>query len=67
MEKNRVITFYNENKDKFTTRRQASKYLNEYGSVYKTEKNIPLSYSQRTLVEVSGSPKSSKKVRKIKK
>lgn len=38
----RVVNFYNENKDKFQTKRQASKYLNQHGHVWKAEQNIPL-------------------------
>lgn len=44
---NKVTKFYNENKDKFETKRQASKYLNHYGKVWKLEQNIPLSDPKR--------------------
>jgi hypothetical protein len=37
-----VKEFFLNNKDKFKTKRQASKYLNHYGSVWKLEHSIPL-------------------------
>jgi hypothetical protein len=46
--KNRALNLYNENRDKFKTKRQASKYLNHYGTVYKLEHNIELSAPKRT-------------------
>jgi hypothetical protein len=48
---NKVNDFYNSNKEKFKTKRQASKYLNGFGSIYKEEQKVPLSYSKRTFVE----------------
>jgi hypothetical protein len=47
--KNRVVEFYSSNKDKFKTKRQASKYLNKYGSVYKAEQGIPLEAPKRRI------------------
>lgn len=38
---------FKENPEKFKTKRQASKYLNHYGSVYKKEKGIDLSAPKR--------------------
>jgi len=67
MEANRVSKFYIENKDKFTSKRQASKYLNQYGNVWKTEQMIPLSYSKRTMVENPQPIKSDKYKNKLKK
>jgi hypothetical protein len=46
-EPNFVVKFFKENRDKFKTRRQASKYLNHYGSVWKAEHNIPLTDPKR--------------------
>lgn len=46
-EKNAVSKFYNENKEKFGTKRQASKYLNQYGKTYKTEVGIDLAAAKR--------------------
>ena len=46
-EPNFVVKFFKENLAKFKTRRQASKYLNHYGSVWKTEHNIPLTDPKR--------------------
>ena len=43
----RVSKFYDENLEKFETKRQASKYLNHYGKVWKEEHNIPLSDPKR--------------------
>lgn len=34
--------FYEDNKKMFDTKRQASKYLNHYGKVWKQEHNIPM-------------------------
>lgn len=45
----RAAKFFEENKSKFKTKRQASKYLNGYGIVYKTEKGIELSAPKRRL------------------
>lgn len=47
-EPNRTVKFYKENQEKFKTRRQASKYLNHYGQVWKTEHNIPLTDPRRS-------------------
>lgn len=58
--KDAVINFYNSSKDKFQTKRQASKYLNGYGTVYKTEHNIPMEYSTRLFQESVPTPKSMK-------
>lgn len=44
----RTKKFYEENKNKFGTSRQASKYLNHYGRVWKSEHNIPLSDPKRS-------------------
>lgn len=46
-ENNYVRKFFNENRDKFETKRQASKYLNHYGKVWKEEHNIPLTDPKR--------------------
>lgn len=46
-EKNYVARFFGENREKFKTRRQASKYLNHYGKVWKEEHNIPLTDPKR--------------------
>jgi len=43
----RVSKFYDENLEKFETKRQASKYLNHYGKVWKEEHNTPLSDPKR--------------------
>lgn len=43
----KIVNFFKENPTKFQTKRQASKYLNGYGSVYKTDRNIDMSYSKR--------------------
>ena len=68
MEKNRVATFFKESEGKFTKKRQASKYLNEMGSVWKTEQNIPLTSAKRGTADVTPTPKSlTKKVKKGKK
>lgn len=47
-EPNRTVKFFKENQEKFKTRRQASKYLNHYGMVWKTEHNIPLTDPRRS-------------------
>ena len=44
---NSVNKFYKENPNKFETKRQASKYLNHYGKVWKTEHDIELSAPKR--------------------
>ena len=46
-ETRKVEEFFKSNPDKFTTRRQASKYLNGYGKVWKGEKNIDLFAGKR--------------------
>lgn len=46
---NSVNKFYKENQDKFKTKRQASKYLNHYGEVWKEEHGIELSAPKRGL------------------
>jgi hypothetical protein len=67
-EKGFVKKFFDENKDKFTKRRQASKYLMHFGSVYKTEQNIPMEYSTRTMVEIVPCPvRSTKNIKNKKK
>jgi hypothetical protein len=44
---NSVEKFYKSSDGKFETKRQASKYLNHYGSVWKKEHNIVLSAPKR--------------------
>jgi hypothetical protein len=44
----RTKKFYEENRPRFSTRRQASKYLNHHGQVWKGEHNIPLSDPKRS-------------------
>ena len=46
-EKNCALNLFTENKEKFKTQRQASKYLNKYGKVWKEEHNIDLSEPKR--------------------
>ena len=41
-DKNSSLNLFNSNKDKFKTKRQASKYLNHYGKIWKIEHNIDL-------------------------
>ena len=61
----RVLNFFKENQAKFTTKRQASKYLMGFGKVYKEEHNTPLESSKRGGVDVPPTQKSpKKKVRK---
>lgn len=48
---NRVKTFFQENTGKFASKRQASKYLMGFGSVWKMEHNIPMEWGKRTLKE----------------
>lgn len=43
----KVAIFFKENPDKFKTKRQASKYLNHYGKVWKEEHNIPMQAPKR--------------------
>lgn len=43
----RVRKLFEEQKEKFGTKRQASKYLNRYGRVWKQEHNISLSAPKR--------------------
>lgn len=57
-EKGAVTKFYNENKEKFGTKRQASKYLNQYGKLYKEETGIPLEASKRGKEVPEKTPKS---------
>lgn len=47
----RATKFFKENKDKFKTKRQASKYLNGYGMLYKMERNIELSAPKRRVAK----------------
>ena len=62
----KVKDFFNENKAKFESRRQASKYLMGMGKVYKNEHEIPLENKKRGGEEIPKTPKSSKKkVRKL--
>ena len=42
-----AVALYRENPKKFETKRQASKYLNHYGKVWKEEHNIPLTDPKR--------------------
>ncbi len=42
-----VVKFFKENEGKFGTKRQASKYLNHYGKVWKEEHGIPLTDPKR--------------------
>lgn len=44
-----VAKFYNENQEKFGTKRQASKYLNKHGKVWKAEQGIPLTDPKRAI------------------
>lgn len=62
----KVTKFFQESQDRFTKKRQASKYLNGFGSVYKTQHNIPMEYSTRTFLEVKPTPKSAKNLVKKK-
>lgn len=43
----RAVKLFRENPEKFKTRRQASKYLNGFGTVWKTEKGIELTEPKR--------------------
>jgi hypothetical protein len=45
--KDRAVKLFKENEGKFKTKRQASKYLNGYGMVYKAERGIELSAPKR--------------------
>ena len=45
---NNVTKFFKENQEKFKTKRQASKYLNHYGRLWKLEHDIELSAPKRT-------------------
>lgn len=66
--KDRVKEFFKSSEGKFATKRQASKYLNQYGSVYKAEQNIPMSFAKRLFVEIPATGKSlRKKVKKTNK
>lgn len=42
-----VRKFFESNKEKFGTKRQASKYLNKYGKVWKEEHGIPIEAPKR--------------------
>lgn len=44
---NSVEKFYRSSEGKFETKRQASKYLNHYGSVWKKDHGIELSAPKR--------------------
>jgi len=46
-EHGKVVKLFKENETKFGTRRQTSKYLNQYGKVWKAEQNIPLTDPKR--------------------
>ena len=46
---NRVVILFNSDRKKFETKRQASKYLNKYGRVYKAEKNIDITAPKREI------------------
>lgn len=46
-DENRVNKFYAGMEAKFGTKRQASKYLNHYGKVWKQEQNIDLAEPKR--------------------
>jgi hypothetical protein len=46
-EKNCALKLFTDNKAKFETKRQASKYLNRYGRAWKEEHNIDLSDPKR--------------------
>lgn len=50
---NKVKKFFEENTTRFKTRRQASKFLMHFGSVYKAEHGIPMEWGKRTLAPVS--------------
>jgi len=60
--KGKVTKFWESNKDRFQKKRQASKYLNHYGSVYKAEKgwDTPL-HSKRGGVIIPQTPPSPNK------
>jgi len=45
--KDSAAKLYRENPKKFETKRQASKYLNHYGKVWKLEQGIPLTDPKR--------------------
>jgi hypothetical protein len=44
----RTKKFFESNKEKFDTKRQASKYLNHYGKVWKKEHGIEMSAPKRS-------------------
>ena len=67
MEKGAVIKFYTDNKDKFKSKRQASKYLNGFGLVWKTEHGTDLQEARRGGVTVTPRTKSDKNLRRGKK
>jgi len=45
----RVSKFYRENTERFGTKRQASKYLNQMGYIWKQEQGIPLTDPKRKI------------------
>lgn len=45
--KEQALKLFKESPDKFKTKRQASKYLNGYGIVYKADRGIALSAPKR--------------------
>lgn len=51
MIKDRALKLFKENEAKFGTKRQASKYLNHYGKVWKEEHNISLDEPKRRVSE----------------
>ena len=70
-EKGYVGKFYNENRDEnglqLKSKRQASKFINRFGSHYKISKGIPMEYSKRTMKEVPQTMKSDKNIKRGKK
>jgi uncharacterized membrane protein YbaN (DUF454 family) len=47
---NRSATLFREQSERFGTRRQASKYLNHYGRVWKEEHAIPMTDPKRVTI-----------------
>jgi len=47
LQENRAKKLHEENKEKFPTKRSASKYLNHYGRIWKLEHGIELSAPKR--------------------
>ena len=66
-DQNVVSKFFQENQAKFTKKRQASKYLQGFGSIWKKEHNIPMEYSTRTMLEQTPMQKSPKNIKLKKK